>query len=78
VIADGIETSLLELLAAARGGRPTAEREPAATAARAAVGPSPVLPSGRHRTQRGPAADMRAKRSRGAQPSRKRSTGGES
>jgi diacylglycerol O-acyltransferase len=34
--------------------------------------PSPALPSRRARANRGPAADMRAKRTRGAQPNRRR------
>ncbi|MFZ0042678.1 MAG: wax ester/triacylglycerol synthase family O-acyltransferase [Solirubrobacteraceae bacterium] len=34
--------------------------------------PRPILPKGRGRAQRGPAADMRAKRARGSRPTRKR------
>jgi diacylglycerol O-acyltransferase len=34
-------------------------------------GPRPILPSGRARPSRGPAADMRAKRERGSRPARK-------
>ena len=38
-------------------------------------GPAPIVPKGRARSARGPAADMRAKRERGARPTRKRSDG---
>ncbi len=82
VIADGIETALQDLLAAARGeaARPATPSAASGSAAAASAaggsahpaGPSPVLPSGHHRPQRGPAADMRAKRHRGARPPRKR------
>jgi WS/DGAT/MGAT family acyltransferase len=79
VVADGIEASLAELLAAARGRRP--RRAPAAfngdaTASAAAApgtgGPAPIVPAEHGRAKRGPAADMRAKRERGARPARKR------
>src|SRR6202042_2206673 len=63
VVADGIEASLAELLAAARGGRAPAKgrsrRQPAAESA--APTPVPIVPADRSRTH-GPAADMRAKR----------------
>ena len=79
VVADGIEASLAELLAAARGRRP--RRAPAAsngdaTASAAAAsgtgGLAPIVPAEHGRAKRGPAADMRAKRERGARPARKR------
>lgn len=73
VIADGIRASLDELLEAARGkakragagdangvsstARPAAERGEHGS-------PTPILPSTRARSTRGPAADMRAKRAR--------------
>ncbi len=83
VVADGIEAALAELLAAARRGAPARPAgAPAATAA-AADGP-PAAPSPRNgsnggptpapivpthgRLKAGPAADMRAKRERGARP----------
>jgi diacylglycerol O-acyltransferase / wax synthase len=73
LIADGIEASLEQLLAAARGARParTARRVPTA----GEPAPSQIIPSTRQRAQRGPAADMRAKRTRGARPERKRPSG---
>jgi hypothetical protein len=79
VVADGIEASLAELLAAARGrrgrGRVTAASNGDGTAATdlPAVengGPAPIVPAGHGRTKHGPAADMRAKR--GSRPARKR------
>jgi diacylglycerol O-acyltransferase len=87
VVADGIASALAELLAAARGRRPRREPEATngngnATAAAAAAksnvperangGPAPIVPAAHGRTQRGPAADMRAKRERGSRPARKR------
>jgi hypothetical protein len=85
VFADGIEASLAELLAAARG---RAGRGPVTTQAGAVSGngtpaselpaiengaPAPIVPADHgRRTKRGPAADMRAKRARGARPARKR------
>ncbi len=72
-IAEGIEESLAELLAAARGGRKPARRTAASGTragsangdarpkAGAATQPS-LLPTGRSRAKQGPAADMRAKR----------------
>jgi WS/DGAT/MGAT family acyltransferase len=83
VIADGIEESLAELLAAARGrSARAAGSEPAATSS-ARNGserngaPAPILPSGHGRPKRGPAADMRAKRARGARAPRKRAQDGD-
>jgi hypothetical protein len=79
VVADGIEASLAELLAAARGRHP--RRAPAASngdgsasaaPASGAGGPAPIVPAEHGRPKRGPAADMRAKRERGARPPRKR------
>jgi WS/DGAT/MGAT family acyltransferase len=81
VVADGIETSLAELLAAARSRRPEPARgAPNGNAASAAPanggpatgGPAPIVPLEHGRSKRGPAADMRAKRERGSRPSRKR------
>jgi WS/DGAT/MGAT family acyltransferase len=85
VFADGIEASLAELLAAARG---RAGRGPVTAQAGAVSGkgtpaselpaiesgaPAPIVPADHgRRTKRGPAADMRAKRARGARPARKR------
>jgi diacylglycerol O-acyltransferase / wax synthase len=77
VVADGIEASLAELLAAARGRHP--QPAPAASNGDAAVGaapvnggPAPIVPLEHGRPTRGPAADMRAKRERGSRPPRKR------
>ncbi len=82
VVADGIEASLAELLAAARGrggrGRVAAAANgsgtaPADTPAVKDGGPAPIVPADHaHRAKRGPAADMRAKRERGSRPARKR------
>jgi diacylglycerol O-acyltransferase len=80
VVADGIEAALAELLAAARGRRPRpAPQSTNGSVAEPTVpeqphgGPAPIVPAGHGRTKRGPAADMRAKRERGARPTRKRS-----
>jgi diacylglycerol O-acyltransferase / wax synthase len=86
VVADGIEASLAELLAAARGragrtragGRGAASHgngtAPADTPAVKDGGPAPIVPADHaRRSKRGPAADMRAKRERGSRPVRKRS-----
>ncbi len=78
VIADGIESSLAELLAAARGesSRPGSNGRDANASASPSRptngGPTQILPQSHGRTKRGPAADMRAKRSRGSRPARKR------
>ncbi len=71
-LAEGIEDSLEQLLVAAgkKRAQPSSKRSPQRAGANR---PSPVIPSVRSRPSRGPAADMRAKRSRGARPSRKRS-----
>jgi diacylglycerol O-acyltransferase len=92
LVAEGIEASLAQLLAAARGSATAATRR--AAAAKADVergsgkqtgqprrtsstgangGPAPIVPPDHGRAKRGPAADMRAKRERGARPARKRS-----
>jgi diacylglycerol O-acyltransferase / wax synthase len=81
LVADGIEASLAELLAAARGRRPapagaraTAARAPAAAAnGSGSGGPTPIVPPDHGRSRHGPAADMRAKREGGSRPARKRS-----
>jgi WS/DGAT/MGAT family acyltransferase len=87
VIAEGIEASLAELLAAARerserpapatsrnGDQDLTEGGAVETAAedRATDTPAPIIPPSHWRAQRGPAADMRAKRARGSRPARKR------
>ncbi len=78
LIAEGIQTSLAELLAAARGRAngpsPAPSREPSVKSnnGQGAGAPTPILPSSHGRAKRGPAADMRAKRSRGSRPERKR------
>jgi diacylglycerol O-acyltransferase len=63
-IADGIRASLDELLEAARarGPRRRPEREPKAEEGNGR--PAPILPAGKTRSKHGPAADMRAKRTR--------------
>jgi WS/DGAT/MGAT family acyltransferase len=73
VIAEGIDASLQELLLAARGEAPApaSRRDPAVEQN---GGPTPIIPPGHARAKRGPAADMRAKRARGARPARKRSS----
>ena len=83
VIADGIAASLEELLQAARGkqartkGAPGSKATPQpkdfpdSNARSSNGGPRPILPTGRTRPSRGPAADMRAKRERGSRPVRK-------
>ena len=85
VVADGVEATLAELLAAARGrsgrgdGRGSVSPSngngtpPAETPAVANGGPAPIVPADHgRRTKPGPAADMRAKRERGSRPGRKR------
>jgi diacylglycerol O-acyltransferase / wax synthase len=71
LFAEGIKASLHELLQAARG---KSARQPARGAAAPASngGPAPIVPAEHARPKRGPAADMRAKRVRGARPERKR------
>jgi diacylglycerol O-acyltransferase / wax synthase len=78
VVAEGIEASPAELLAAARtqGERPSPSENGDGTmdASRGADGgaPAPIIPASHGRAKRGPAADMRAKRERGSRPERKR------
>jgi len=81
VIADGIEASLAELLATARAQSsppvPAPERETSSesTNGQGTGAPAQIVPSGHGRAKHGPAADMRAKRTRGSQPERKRPQG---
>ncbi|HEX4010155.1 MAG TPA: wax ester/triacylglycerol synthase family O-acyltransferase [Solirubrobacteraceae bacterium] len=86
LVADGIESSLAELLAAARGRTPQRARraagndsatapETASPATDANGSPAPIVPVGQGRTKHGPAADMRAKRERGSRPARKPADG---
>ena len=77
LIAEGIDSALAELLAAARGkegqrGRSNGAGQASKPAAQRNGGPTPILPPAHGRTKRGPAADMRAKRARGSRPARKR------
>jgi len=88
VVADGIDASLAELLAAARGGRPraaSANSQPRTASAQSGNGKGHGNGNGngsnggpapivpmRGRTKRGPAADMRAKRERGSHQARRR------
>src|SRR5437764_1055790 len=80
--AEGLQESLEELLDAARGsaGRPARRaaepRQVSGSAERDGGraqngGPVPIVPPARPGPKRGPAADMRAKRGRGARPSRR-------
>jgi WS/DGAT/MGAT family acyltransferase len=77
MVADGLGESLQDLLAAARGqadrktGTTTRPRARGKDAQARNGGPTPILPVPGGRPTRGPAADMRAKRSRGARPPRK-------
>jgi WS/DGAT/MGAT family acyltransferase len=73
VIASGLDRSLSELLDIAQGKKPSprASTDSADSAAKDAAGErsangrsTPILPTSGPRTQRGPAADMRAKRTR--------------
>jgi diacylglycerol O-acyltransferase len=82
VIAEGIESSLQELLNVARAKASKPPSKPPRTAGStngssgaqsdAGLSPAPILPSSHGRPKRGPAADMRAKRERGSRPQRKR------
>jgi WS/DGAT/MGAT family acyltransferase len=75
VIAEGIEASLAELLQAARaraGKSASAVRAERRSAPTSNGAPAPIVPAAGARPKRGPAADMRAKRTRGAQASRRR------
>jgi diacylglycerol O-acyltransferase len=73
LIADGIRDSLAELLEAARAKGPSGRAKPDADAeGRAENGkPASILPAQSARSKRGPAADMRAKRTRGRRPAHK-------
>jgi diacylglycerol O-acyltransferase / wax synthase len=78
-IADGIDSALAELLACARGkpqrakaAQADARADAPATLTGNGGSPTSILPTGHGRTKHGPAADMRAKRSRGSRPARKR------
>lgn len=73
VIADALHEALQELLAAARGEHPSEAGE--ARSANGEGAPVPILPAPRRRSSRGPAADMRAKRSRRPGPPAKRPAG---
>jgi diacylglycerol O-acyltransferase len=79
LLAEGLDEALQELLQAARRGHGAAAKasnsngqpEPAATAATGNGGkavPAPILPPKAARPKHGPAADMRAKRSRSRAP----------
>ncbi len=71
LIAEGINATLAELLAAARGKAPrTAHNGDRAEPTNG--GPPSILPSTSARPKRGPAADMRARRARERQPARRR------
>ncbi len=72
VIADGIDAALQELLTAARGESAAPSRRRSEPATRSGS-PAPIVPTTRARSKRGPSADMRAKRTRGSHPQRKRS-----
>jgi WS/DGAT/MGAT family acyltransferase len=83
VIADGIEESLAELLRAARGGSHPDRKQsngkagtgaPPTGTPPTAPAPSPkrIVPQATARASHGPAADMRAKRTRGDRPARTR------
>jgi diacylglycerol O-acyltransferase len=72
VVAEAIEDSLAELLAAARGEPVRPARGPRRSEPREAA---PIVPETHSRPTRGPAADMRAKRARGSRPARKRPGG---
>jgi WS/DGAT/MGAT family acyltransferase len=69
LLAEAIETSLQELLAAARGK--TSRSTPRKQAPQPNGGPVPILPPVGARPKRGPAADMRAKRTTRSRQARK-------
>ena len=81
VIKDGIDATLAELLKAAGAstGPTRAKKEPAgetsASGSEANGAPAPIIPQRRPRAKRGPASDMRAKRTRGAEPGQRRPKG---
>ncbi len=75
LVADGVQTALAQLLAAARQHRPQraarpATDRPATDRPRPNGNPVPIVPAGPGRTRHGPAADMRAKHDRGPRPPR--------
>ena len=76
VVADGLQEALAELLDAARGESRPAPAKARESAGRSSAqpngGPVPIIPPARGRTKRGPAADMRAKRSPRSRSTRKR------
>jgi diacylglycerol O-acyltransferase / wax synthase len=84
LVAERIDASLAQLVDAARGRRPRpiSSAPPSARAPKPVPrrvsdngsngGPRPIIPKARGRAEGGPAADMRAKRQRGARPARKR------
>ena len=75
VVAEGIEDSLSELLEAAEGkraGSANGQRARAEAGSRENGGPVSIIPPGGARRKRGPASDMRAKRSRRSGTQRKR------
>jgi diacylglycerol O-acyltransferase / wax synthase len=72
VVADGIDASLQGLLAAARGKRSGSVSGAGSDSEASNGGPVSILPASGTRRQRGPAADMRAKRSRRSSTPRKR------
>jgi hypothetical protein len=63
LVATGLVESLAELLAAARGKPVKRGRRSAGSAKRSAAVPASIVPAQGSRPKRGPAADMRAKRS---------------
>jgi len=73
-LAEGIEEALEQLLVAAgkKRAQPPSKRSPQRPGANR---PSPAIPGVRSRQSRGPAADMRAKRARGARAQRRRPDG---
>jgi diacylglycerol O-acyltransferase len=81
IVAEGIDRALAELLAAARGkevSEISPSRRAPVTSSRPPISvgeepPVPIVPSGNGRARRGPAADMRAKRTRSAQSGKRRS-----
>jgi diacylglycerol O-acyltransferase len=80
LVAEGIDAALAELLDRARGKKPAkrgGSEGPAVRQSGASTngGPAPIVPKDHGRAKRGPAADMRAKRARGARPVRKRPQG---
>ncbi len=62
VIAEGIDRALAQLLAAARGERAETTDHGVNGASAADRPPAPIIPTEHRRARRGPAADMRAKR----------------